>query len=88
MTFMQICKTFTASAVCDGLIKLIYLRRYFEIVDEPGSNYQLQSSLFHCRVVPLEHRKSAAAGTGDPEMVPENSTDLARHLGVCSYPRL
>ncbi|EKT92643.1 hypothetical protein CFSAN001630_26515, partial [Escherichia coli O111:H11 str. CFSAN001630] len=38
---MQICKSITASADCEEIIKLIYLRRYFEIVDERGDAYQL-----------------------------------------------
>ncbi|EIT9855428.1 hypothetical protein ABM813_005122, partial [Escherichia coli] len=62
MTFMQICKSITASADCEEIIKLIYLRRYFEIVDERGDAYQLLSNLFHRRVAPLDYREPAAAG--------------------------
>ncbi len=42
---MQICKSITASADCEEIIKLIYLRRYFEIVDERGDAYRLGGGL-------------------------------------------
>lgn len=92
MTFMQICKSITASADCEEIIKLIYLRRYFEIVDERGDVYQLLSNLFHRRVVPLDHREPAAAGTGYPEMVPEKiqqaRRDIREYVDSFDYPRL
>ncbi len=52
MTFMQICKSITASADCEEILKFIYLRRYFEIADERGDAYQRLSNLFHRRVRP------------------------------------
>lgn len=67
MTFMQICKSITVSVDCEEIIKLIYLRRYFEIVDERGDAYQLLSNLFHRRVAPLDYREPAAAGSGYPK---------------------
>lgn len=92
MTFMQICKSITASVDCEEIIKLIYLRRYFEIVDERGDAYQLLSNLFHRRVVPLDHREPAAAGTGYPEMVHEKiqqaRRDIREYVDSFDYPRL
>lgn len=92
MTFMQICKSITASADSEEIIKLIYLRRYFEIVDERGDAYQLLSNLFHRRVVPLDHREPAAASTGYPEMSPDKiqqaRRDIREYVNSFDYPRL
>ncbi|ADR29885.1 TPA: AAA family ATPase [Escherichia coli] len=92
MTFMQICKSITASADCEEIIKLIYLRRYFEIVDERGDAYQLLSNLFHRRVVPLDYREPAAAGSGYPKMAPEKIQqalrDIREYVDSFDYPRL
>ncbi|ASF48842.1 hypothetical protein CEK71_19710 [Methylovulum psychrotolerans] len=46
MTFTQICNDNTESQSGD-IIKLIYLRRYYEIISDKGLEYQLLSSLFH-----------------------------------------
>ena len=92
MTFMQICKSIVESADCEEIIKLIYLRRYFEIVDESGDAYQLLSNLFHRRIVPLDHREPVAAGTGYPEMAPEKlqqaRQDIREYVDSFDYPRL
>ncbi|EEZ8578106.1 hypothetical protein DDB69_005290, partial [Escherichia coli] len=89
---MQICKSITASADCEEIIKLIYLRRYFEIVDERGDAYQLLSNLFHRRVAPLDYREPAAAGSGYPKMAPEKIQqalrDIREYVDSFDYPRL
>lgn len=48
MSFAQICKNILDSEV-DEIIKLIYLRRHFEILDDFGNEYQVVSNLFHKR---------------------------------------
>ena len=50
-TFAQICKNNIAS-LRDTIIKAIYLRRHYEILDEVGDVYNLLASLFHKRDVP------------------------------------
>ena len=45
-TFFQTCRNALMSGK-DNLIKLIYLRRYFEIIDDKGDAYQVLSNLFH-----------------------------------------
>ncbi|HAS1942845.1 AAA family ATPase [Enterobacter asburiae] len=80
MTFLQICRTITASAECEEIIKLIYLRRYFEIVDERGDAYQILSNLFHRRAVPLDHREPAVAGAGFPELEPQKVQQAQRDI--------
>lgn len=67
MTFAQICKSVTESE-CDNLIKLIYLRRHYEILDDRGDAYQVLSNLFHCREEPIDSREPAEENTGYPVM--------------------
>lgn len=52
-TFAQICDENITSNE-EVVIKLIYLRRHFEIVDDRGSEYQLLSNLLHKRPFPIE----------------------------------
>ncbi|WP_426357236.1 hypothetical protein ACPUVO_12250 [Pseudocolwellia sp. HL-MZ19] len=47
-SFTQICKGVLNSDV-NVVIKLIYLRRYFEILDDKSDGYQVLSNLFHKR---------------------------------------
>lgn len=54
-TFVEICKDVVSSG-CDNMIKLVYLRRYYEIVDEKGNAYQVLSNLFHKRAKPVDTR--------------------------------
>lgn len=51
MTFAQICEQNVAS-LGDDIIKAIYLRRHYEIVNDKGMEYQLISSLLHKKPVP------------------------------------
>jgi energy-coupling factor transporter ATP-binding protein EcfA2 len=52
LTFSQVCMgNIRVSNV--NVIKLIYLRRYYEIVDNKGCEYQLISSLLHKRATPI-----------------------------------
>ena len=48
LSFAQICKSALESEL-DDIVKLIYLRRYFEIIDDLGNEYQVLSNLFHKR---------------------------------------
>jgi energy-coupling factor transporter ATP-binding protein EcfA2 len=49
-TFPQICQSIFASEK-DEIIKLIYLRRYDEIIDDKSDAYQVLSNLFHKREI-------------------------------------
>ncbi|MCX9490614.1 AAA family ATPase [Vibrio cholerae] len=49
-TFPQICTDYLATEA-DSILKLIYLRRYFEIVDDMGDAYQVLSNLLHLRTL-------------------------------------
>ncbi len=48
MSFAQICNKVIKSNE-DELIKLIYLRRHYEIIDDLGNEYEILSNLFHKR---------------------------------------
>ena len=65
-SFAQICQDVLTSSA-DVVVKLIYLRRYYEIIDEKGNAYQVLSNLFHKRSVPIDHRLEAIGGNY-PEM--------------------
>ncbi|EIZ8001285.1 AAA family ATPase [Salmonella enterica] len=71
LTFAQICKVVTASG-SDDLIKLIYLRRHYEIMDNRGDVYQVLSNLFHRREVPIDTRMPLIEEAGYPRMDPES----------------
>lgn len=47
-SFAQICKLALASDL-NEIVKLIYLRRHFEIIDDLGDEYQVLSNLLHRR---------------------------------------
>lgn len=49
-TFSQICSDYLATNA-DPILKLIYLRRHYEIVDDLGDAYQVLSNLLHQRAV-------------------------------------
>ncbi len=51
LTFAQVCKKNLSSEISD-IAKTIYLRRYHEIMDDKGLEYQMLSSLQHCRTIP------------------------------------
>lgn len=54
ITFVQVCKLNLDSTIND-LSKTISLRRYYEVMDDKGLEYQLISSLQHKRETPTVH---------------------------------
>lgn len=64
-TFAQICST-AISSDRHIVLKLIYLRRNCEILDDRGDAYQILSNLLHLRDVPKDSRVSEEGG--HPEM--------------------
>lgn len=61
LTFGQICKK-VITLNLDEIIKLIYLRRNYELLDDLGDEYQVLSNLFHKRNKQeiKDHRKNVA----------------------------
>lgn len=60
-TFAKICKE-VLNSDSDKIIKLIYLRRHCEILDDTGNAYEVLSNLFHCRDKALDARKPRVDG--------------------------
>lgn len=56
-TFIQICNNILLSTL-DPIIKLIYLRRRYEVLGELEDAYQVLSNLFKKRAIPEDHRIS------------------------------
>tara|TARA_B110000211_G_scaffold174740_1_gene197448 strand:+ start:5424 stop:7571 length:2148 start_codon:yes stop_codon:yes gene_type:complete len=54
-TFTQICENIFSSAQ-DPIIKLIYMRRRYEVLGSIGNAYQILSNLFKKRAVPEDYR--------------------------------
>ena len=66
-TFSQICQRALASE-CDIILKLIYLRRHYETLDDRGDAYQLLSNLLHKRETPIDTREPKNEDGEYPEM--------------------
>lgn len=90
-TFFQICKKAIASNK-DDVVKLIYLRRHFEIADNKGDAYQVLSNLLHkghgC-ARGVDTREPKDLGGNHPEMEPAKFTsgcdEISSHLNGFSY---
>lgn len=94
-TFSQICKDALASDK-DDIVKLIYLRRHFEIADNKGDAYQVLSNLFHKgngrdRGVDKREQQDSEGNYPEMELAKFESGCTAissRHLNGFSYPQL
>ncbi len=88
-TFANICNIALESDK-DGIIKLIYLRRHYEITEDKGNAYQVLSNLLHKRA----RAKDTREPTGDDEQYPEmeekkfklGCKDIKSRLSNFSYP--
>ena len=67
--FSQICKNSLASDK-DDVIKLIYMRRHFEISDDKGDAYQVLSNILHKRERAIDTREPIGEDNNYPEMAP------------------
>jgi ABC-type Mn2+/Zn2+ transport system ATPase subunit len=65
LSFAQICVK-AINSQSHLITKLIYLRRYFEIIDDQGNAYQVLSNLFHKRRTPEDHRIPIQNGIQQP----------------------
>ncbi len=55
LTFSQVCNE-NVSTHEESIIKLVYLRRYYETINDKGNEYQLISNLLHKRNQPIDRR--------------------------------
>mgnify|MGYP000586725808 CR=1 FL=1 len=87
-TFSQICRNALDSSR-DEIIKLVYLRRHFEITDNKGDAYQVLSNILHKRECAIDTRE--AKGTDDkyPEMestkLNAGCNEITNHISDFSY---
>lgn len=65
LSFSQICVK-AINSQSNLIIKLIYLRRYFEIINDTGDAYQVLSNIFHKRVAPDDRRLPGQDGVYPP----------------------
>lgn len=87
-TFAQICKGAFESGK-DDVIKLIYMRRHFEIVDDKGDAYQVLSNLLHKRELTVDTREPKNDNDEYPEMesakLSTGSSQISNHIPNFSY---
>ncbi|MGO2127180.1 MAG: hypothetical protein ACTH4U_00465 [Pseudoalteromonas prydzensis] len=60
-TFVQICEQILHSNI-DPILKLIYLRRRYEVLGELGDTYQVLSNIFKKRIQPVDNRIEPGEG--------------------------
>ncbi len=76
-TFSEICKTAIESTK-DEIIKLIYLRRNYEITNDKGDAYQVISNLLHIRDRAIDNREPKNQNDQYPEL------DSSKFISGCS----
>lgn len=93
-TFAEICSN-ALSSNKDDIIKLIYMRRRFEIADDKGDAYQVLSNLLHKgndKSRGIDTREQRDAAGNHPEMDQDKfdsgCIEIARQLDGFSYPEL
>lgn len=87
LSFTQICVKALESD-SNLITKLIYLRRYFEIIDDLGDAYQVLSNIFHKRVVPDDRRLPGQDGEYPlltPNCLRAGIDDIKQKLGVQEF---
>jgi hypothetical protein len=83
MSFKQICDSVRQSHP-NRLIRLIYLRRYFDVLDDKGLEYQMLSSLFKQQQTP--YIKSGATKVDFTEQQKNDTeAEIGRLIGEFSY---
>jgi energy-coupling factor transporter ATP-binding protein EcfA2 len=82
-TFAQIC-TENIKLPNHDLVKVVYLRRHFELLNERGVSYELLSSLLHKRETPTVQ---TAAGTRDmtTDEIESATVDIRRMMPSFNY---
>ena len=87
-TFAQIYKKVLLSDR-DDIIKLIYMRRHFEIIDNMGDAYQVLSNVLHKRKLAIDSREPKDADGNHPEMdetkFMSGCAEISSHLEGFSY---
>lgn len=90
-TFSYICKKALDSDKSE-LVKLIYLRRHYEILDDKGDAYQVLSNLLHKRETPIDTRELKDENDNTPGLaagkMAAGCTEIQGKLEEFSYTRI
>jgi energy-coupling factor transporter ATP-binding protein EcfA2 len=86
LTFGAICDDNIQSAKND-LVKLVYLRRYFEVQNNKGIAYELLSNLLHKRASPFKRVNVQAMAISQDEMK-QGADEIKRKLPEFDYDKL
>ncbi|MBU2870381.1 AAA family ATPase [Colwellia sp. E2M01] len=80
-TFVQICEQIFQSEL-DPIIKLIYLRRRYEVLGELADAYQVLSNIFKKRIAAEDHRVQSDGGTVlmQPDDLNSGLTEICEHI--------
>ena len=83
-TFSEICKGILNSTK-DDVIKVIYLRRHYEILEEKGTPYQILSNLLKKRDTLIDYRKAKDENNIDSDQLEEGTVEICKYLQTFSY---
>lgn len=86
LSFSQICDE-NINAHSNDIIKCIYLRRHYEIINDKGHEYQLLSNLLHKRIVPTIMDNGASREMTQAEKN-TGSNSIKRKLASFDYAQL
>lgn len=86
-TFAQICRE-NVRTLTDTLVKCIYLRRHYEIVDDFGIEYNLLASLFHKREIPTVQHVGVASRNMTVTERAEAEKSVCEHIPEFDYTAL
>jgi|APMI01.1.fsa_nt_gi hypothetical protein len=79
-SFTEICSE-NVDQQCEPIVKLIHLRRLYEIISDKGLAYQLISSLFHKRATPDRHANGLSIALTPEEIASATATIRQRVQG-------
>jgi hypothetical protein len=85
-TFGRICDE-NISGAAEDIVKMTYLRRHFEILDNRGLAYQLLSNLLHKRSAPFKKEGGSEIPLSDEEIA-SATEEVRRKMPSFDYTRL
>lgn len=83
-TFAQVCHE-NIQLSSETINKLIYLRRYFEVLDDKGEAYQLLANLFHTRDIPTKRNEDGNEVEMTEEEINEATSKIKEHIDSFDY---
>jgi ABC-type dipeptide/oligopeptide/nickel transport system ATPase subunit len=84
-TFVEICHENIERS--NDITKLVYLRRYYEVINERGNAYQLISNLLHKRELPLLMRETSMKEMTNDEIV-AGRAEIMKEISDFDYSKL